>query len=369
VAVRIISLPAIADDMPNFYLPWYNYIVDHGGFLALKYNIGLYTPPNYYLLAAVSYLNGSVKTLYLIKSVPMIFDLISAFIIYRLIRLHYGEGRPATLSALVFLNLPAVVLEGVYWGQYDIIFVTFMLSTALALLEGKTKLALVWFGVAVSFKLPAVFLLPLIAILVLNRRISLLELFISPLAYLAMMLPAILVGRPFFETLLVYFHQFDYAQLLVEDAPNPYVIAKRLHFLTYKAGVAIGLVVAMSSTVGAIFLLRSRIVMTSARRLLLGAAFFTTLAPYLLPKMHDRYIFSGDVFAFAYTAVTPRAWPLVVLFEAATLLAYSKVLWWFHHGPDFGLIPMTGAMLLLIALIWQTPASTEERTRAGIRLG
>lgn len=368
VFLRAISLPYVNDDMPKFYIPWYEYIVSHGGFLALKDSIGLYTPPNYYFLAAVSYLDGIVRPLYLIKTVPVVFDFVAAFVIYRISLAYYADERPAIVSALIFLNLPAVILESAYWGQYDIIFVTFLLATALAFVEGRPRLALIWFGIAISFKLPAIFLLPLIAVLLLNRRMSLFEVLLVPVAYAAMMLPAVLAGRPFGETLLVYFNQFDYAQLLVEDAPNPYEVVKRLHFVTYKEGVIAGIAVSIAAVGGAIFLFRSRIDSTNAQRLLLGAAFFTSLAPYLLPKMHDRYIFAGDVFAFAFVAVNWRAWPLVVLFKSATLLAYSKFLWSFRHGAEIGLLPMTGAILLVIALMWQTPPSAEVEPHPGVRL-
>jgi Gpi18-like mannosyltransferase len=368
LGLRIVFLPFVADDMPNFYFPWYDYILSHGRFLALKNTIGLYTPPNYYFLAAVSYLDGLAGKLYLIKSIPIIFDFAAAFFIYKIALKQYEDQRTSLIAALVFLNLPSVVLEGSCWGQYDIIFVTCMLAAVLALLENRIRLALIWIGVSIAFKLPAVFLLPLVGVLILDRRISLIELLIIPAAYVAMMIPAVAVGRPLTETLLVYFGQFGFAQLLVEDAPNPYMIVKRLHFIDYKTGVATGMTITIVGLIGAMFLLRSRIAIKDAKRVLLGAAFFTTLAPYLLPKMHDRYIFSGDIFVFAFVAINPRAWPLAVLFEVTTVLAYSKVLWWFHHGPDFALLSMTATLALLTISIVQLPPSPQARSRPAIRL-
>ncbi len=52
-------------------------------------------------------------------------------------------------------------------------------------------------------------------------------------------------------------------------------------------------------------------------------ALWLALEPSLLPKMHDRYFFGADIFAFVFALFMPRAWWVVVLFQIGSALAYS----------------------------------------------
>src|SRR6185312_1229078 len=87
LVLRWIALPFQSHDMQDFLLQWFDYIVSHGRFAALSDNFYNYTPPYIYMMTAVSYLDGIVSRVTLIKSISILFDGISAILIYRIVLL------------------------------------------------------------------------------------------------------------------------------------------------------------------------------------------------------------------------------------------------------------------------------------------
>src|ERR1700728_1717749 len=121
LVLRWLSLPFQSLDMQDFLLQWFDYIVTHGRFAALSDNFYNYTPPYIYMMTAVSYLDGVIDRVTLIKSISILFDFISAFLVYRIVLTVRADRRLAILSAALFLNLPTLLLNGAVWGQCDII--------------------------------------------------------------------------------------------------------------------------------------------------------------------------------------------------------------------------------------------------------
>ena len=63
------------------------------------------------------------------------------------------------------------MLNSAAWGQCDSIYAAFCLGSLYFLLRGRTWWACVFFGLALSFKLQAIFFLPaLLIVLVVNRQ-------------------------------------------------------------------------------------------------------------------------------------------------------------------------------------------------------
>src|ERR1700760_753089 len=115
LVLRWIALPFQSHDMQDFLLQWFDYIVTHGRFAALSDNFYNYTPPYIYMMTAVSYLDGIVSRVTLIKSISILFDGLSAFLIYKIVLLVRLDRRLALLAAALFLNLPTLILNGAVW--------------------------------------------------------------------------------------------------------------------------------------------------------------------------------------------------------------------------------------------------------------
>ena len=173
IALRWWGLPFMTHDMQDFLLPWFDYIVTHGRFAALSDAFYNYTPFYIYLMTAASYLDGFVDRVILIKSISFLFDIIAALVVYKIGIATTGDRRRSAFFALLFLNLPTVILNGAFWGQCDIIFMTFLLSFAYCLIRRRPILAMLMYGIALSIKVQAIFLAPLRRLPCAQRRHSL----------------------------------------------------------------------------------------------------------------------------------------------------------------------------------------------------
>ena len=90
---------------------------------------------------------------------------------------------------------------------------------------------------------------------------------------------------------------------------------------------------------------------------ILSVILWLGLEPSLLPRMHDRYFFPADMFAFLFACLVPRAWWIALLFQAGSALAYAQYL--ASSVPDFpvdtyyaahvGAVAMIAAM---IGVVW-----------------
>ena len=69
----------------------------------------------------------------------------------------------------------------------------------------------------------------------------------------------------------------------------------------------------------------------------------------LLPRMHDRYFFPADMFAFLFACLVPRAWWIAVLFQAGSALAYAQYL--ASSVPDFPVDTYYAAHVGAVAMI------------------
>lgn len=297
-------------DFKNFVGPWLAYIREHGGFLALSDDFSEYAPPYLYLLAAASYLDFPFTDQVLVKLLNAPFVILVAVSIFH-IAAHFGGGRAARyLAAGLALVLPTLGTNAFIWGQADAIYGSLLLLTVLLLLKRRPYWAIAVFSAALSTKLQALFLAPFMALMFLAGRIPWRALILAPLIYVLSILPAAIVGRPIPELLQVYLVQGRFYHRLSFNAPNPYVFLEYFFrassvWRVYQIVTAAGLLFSagIGAAISAIGIGRR---MISDRAVLIAAALSTTLMPYVLPKMHDRYFIGGDLLTFALACVDRR---------------------------------------------------------------
>ncbi|HEX5809070.1 MAG TPA: hypothetical protein VFY25_10430, partial [Anaerolineales bacterium] len=238
IAVRVAGLEFRSIDIQDFLLDWYSSLAMHG-FQALRQPFSNYTPPYLYLLYLATRTNGLIPDVVAIKLISIFFDLVNAFLVYKILKIRYPDGMLAWMGAAVFLVLPTVLLNSAYWGQADAIYTCFLLACLLFLLKEQPLPAMIFLGIAFGFKAQAVFLAPFILLLVVKRIIPLLYLGIIPLVYLLLMVPAALTGRPMLDLLTIYLDQAGVYQSLSEHAPNLYLFISN-RFYSPVAAIGIG---------------------------------------------------------------------------------------------------------------------------------
>src|ERR1044071_3788112 len=149
-------------DYYNFLGPWYDHL-RKSGFQGFKTGFSDYTPPYLYLLWLLTYL--PVPKLYAIKSIGLLSDFVLALLGLLVVRLKY-DRRPVWLAAFAaVLFAPTIFFNSALWGQCDAIYTAFLLAALYCLLKRWAGRALLFFSVALAFKLQALFLLPLFFVL------------------------------------------------------------------------------------------------------------------------------------------------------------------------------------------------------------
>jgi len=343
LAVRWLCMAHITLDYTDFLSKWVDFFRLNGGFSALKYSIGNYNVPYLYLLALISYI--PVSDLYLIKLVSIFFDFALAFAGQKIVSVFTGSRKKQLVCFFVILALPTVILNGSYWGQCDAVYAAFALWSLYFALRDHPILSVVMIALAFGFKLQAVFIMPVFFILLYRRKLKIRHLFVFPLTYVVLVLPAVLAGRPFLDTITLYFNQID----TVGNALNynsSSVFALFTDIRDIKAAETAGIAAAFVFVL-AIFTLTY----LKRRRLtndayLSAALIFCVGVPFFLPHMHDRYFFMADVLSVCFAAVHPKRSYVPVLVSFASLLGYHAYLKMRY------LLPMSyGAVALLFVLL------------------
>jgi Gpi18-like mannosyltransferase len=222
ILVRMFLLPGESWDFENFLQPWYWHIVSHGGFHALADpSFSDYNVPYLYLMAALTYL--PLSSLVAIKWISVLFDLALAYYTFRTVSLFRPTRRWAALGAgAVVLFLPTVVTNSAWWGQCDATYAAFLVGGISYVLRHRPWWACTFFGLALAFKFQAVFLFPFLLVLVAAGRVPWRSLLAVPAVYLALDVPALLIGADPGQLLSVYARQTDTYHFLTINAPSVY---------------------------------------------------------------------------------------------------------------------------------------------------
>ncbi len=320
--VRLVLFDIVSGDYRDFLMHWHNELAALPGFAALGASVGNYNVPYLYLMKLMTLL--PLDSLYSIKLFSCLFDFLAAIVLARIVWHQTSSRRYAIGAYAVTLLAPTVVLNGAAWAQCDIIYSFFLLLCVAAFLKEKPLAAAIWFGVAFSFKLQAVFLLPLLVWMWLARRIKLKHFAAIPIVYFAMLIPAWIAGRPLGELLSIYADQTsEYETRLSLNYPNLYTFISGQYVEQFStAGIVM--------TIGIVGLLVYFMYITAARPSADLIVTFSLLSamtiPFFLPFMHDRYGFVADVLVVLYLFLRPARWPAAVGFTMVSLCAYAPFL-------------------------------------------
>jgi len=328
IALRVIALPYGNLDTKG-YLEWYHQIAKHG-IAAFKDDFSVYSPPYLYLLWLARRFLGFLPPEIAIKLIPLPFDLFSAAVIYKIARTQNPNGYLPLLFSSVFLCLPTMIANSSLWGQIDSVYASFLLLCFYFLMKRQPYLAMTAFGIAFSIKAQAIFLLPLLGILLIKKYMRWFAVLLIPAVYFIAALPAAYVGKSWESILTLYFGQLEHFEEIAKTAPNLYIfIPLKYYHPVLEIGLTIFFIVMLA---WAWVNLRNDFPYNN-RQLALTALASVTLVPFLLPKMHDRYFYPADIFSFVTAVLIPELWFLPVLFQISSGFAYTIFL--FGWDPVF----------------------------------
>jgi Gpi18-like mannosyltransferase len=343
--VALLPIASSSGDMVTYFLPWMDAVQD-GGLTSLSSEFADYTPPYIYLMYFGSWLVPLVGPPAAIKLLNLPFITILSLAIYQIVLLSSrSRGRAATAGAAVWV-LPTPLVNAFAWGQTDCVVTSFLALFVLFTIKRAPVAAVSFFGVALAFKLQAIFLLPLLLYSILAKQMRVWHLLLAPLLYLLMMVPAAIAGRPWFELVTIHVAHVQRFSELAIHAPNLWRIVGGLELVEYRTGLLIGC--AAAGLAGAAIAISALRLQPSPRTIVLVAAVSSALMPYLLPRMHDRYFFVADIMTLTLALVVPRLWVIAVLFQVGSLMSYLPYFGLSGRASVYAVLPVTFGVGVLV---------------------
>lgn len=344
-AARIMFMGHETLDYLDFLLPWTDFFRKYGGIKSLAAFFGNYNAPYTYLLAVFSYID--VNPLYLIKLSSIFFDIVLAWAVLKIVFHLTKDENSALASFLTALLLPTVVLNSACWAQCDGIYAAFSIWALYFGLKNKFLPSMICMAVGFSFKLQAIFMLPVFGIFLFSGKMKFRYVFVFPLAYIAMMLPVIFAGRGIKDALLYYFTSMGSTGNGINYNSVSIFALLKVPFMDYNPIIPTAFItLAFLITLGIVFLSSSLGKKLSSKSEVLAAALLVTVIPFLLPHMHDRYFYLSEVMLLILGFSFRSLFYFPFFSQFASLLCYHAYLMQRY------LLPLSfGSAVLLVLLI------------------
>jgi Gpi18-like mannosyltransferase len=364
--VRYATLAMTNSDMEAKVLVWYAKLQRHGPLVGLGKDFYNYTPPYVYLLAIATLTSSFLAPLTAVKIIALIFDILAAYMVLRIVRLHRPQGYLPVLAAALFFTAPTFLVNSAVWGQADSTFALFALGCVYFLLVNKPLAAVCFSAIALAIKPQGVFLFPLLLLMMLWGRVRWWHFLAVPIVYALCMAPAVALGRTWYEVFTAYTGQADAGKALTHNAANIYVFIPREAYSWLLWPAVLG---AMAIFLGWVFWSWRTVHRWDVPTVTLLALVCVTLVPFLLPNMRERYYYLADALSLILAFMLPALWYLPVLFQVLSMLSYSMFLW-ASPQPTLQAAALISLFTLILLLRRQAMLGTQEDPgRTGLRDG
>lgn len=330
---RVSFLDRVSSDYELYLSGWMDQFAAGSFSDAMRGNVGDYNVLYQYMLFAITRL--PVPRLYAVKALSFAGD---AFLAGAAAKLAGKDGKWNGAALCAVLLLPTCVINGGMFAQCDSLYAACALWGLALALGGKPMRSAACFALSLAFKLQAVFLLPVVAVLWCARKLRLSDALVFVGTLILTALPALLFGKGLAQLLSIYMGQAGQYTALTYNAPTLFGLMNTNGIDPYAYGNF-----GMALALGAAFALTA---LSMARAEDMDGGDFVHLAlslvlviVFLLPRMHERYFFMADVLAVALACRDRRFVLPAALIQAASLSGY-----W-----DLGISLQTASAMMLLA--------------------
>ena len=313
-------------DYKRFLFKWYNEL-EASGLTSIVNGLGNYNPPYLILLYLLTFLPGSA--IVKIKLLSVVFDILMGLIGYLIVK-KLTNSKYAYLCWVIILFLPTVILNSSVWAQCDSIYTTFVLLSLYLLIKEKYKLSFLTLGIAFSFKLQFIFILPLyIIVYFVNKKFSILNFLLIPLGNIFMCMPVLLMGMPLVNCFTTYLHQTtDYSVILTRNLANLYQLLPNIKVLGYILFIITGLIF-----LGLLIYFMRRKKEISKKEMISIGLLGILISVYFLPFMHERYMFMADILSIIWFLLYQHKIYIPIIINLSSLAGYTVYLFGFKGMP------------------------------------
>jgi len=329
-------------DYNNFLTPWLKQM--HGLSLAeaISAKIGDYNMPYLYVLALISRLD--INNLYLIKIVSIAFDVVLAYYVMKIVSIKFSSINVQIAAFIATLGIPTVILNGAFWAQCDVIYAALAIASLYYGFTGKSIKCLIFFGLAFSVKLQTIFIAPMLIVFLFTKKIKITRLWIPVLTFFITLVPALIAGKPFAETISIYYEQTHSYPQMTLNTPNIYALLGNVRFENFNFAAIFITGIAVTSLLYFLYVNREKII--SPTNYVSIAFVFVLLIPMLLPRMHERYFFLADVLAVAFVFFNKKRWYFAPIIILGSFMTYNR----FLLGREY-IVPIEYASIAMIFIM------------------
>ena len=340
ILCKLILLPVKTGDFVGFLEPWLAFIKSHGYFSSLKYGFYDYTPSYIYILILIA--KTGLNPLFLVKFVSIIFEYVAAFFVGKIASLKYSSNKVIWIALAVVPILPTILLNSSYLSQCDSIYASFVVGSIFFALTKKQLLSVLFLGIAFAFKMQTVMLLPFFFVLMLRGKINWYYFLVIPIVFLISLTPAWFYGRSFTDLLNVYISQTNHYQFLTLNFPNLYIWISNDYYQSVKTA---GILFTFAFTLFSGIWLSSKKCNFSFENWIRLAFLSAIVIPFLLPGMHERYMYLGDLLGVLYFLVIRKNIHLPIGILLVSLYSYIRC------SRFNNVLPMEPAFFVYISVI------------------
>jgi dolichyl-phosphate-mannose-protein mannosyltransferase len=364
--IRLLLFPTqgYVNDL-NTFASWFNTAAEQGP--RVFYSVVSwcdYPPFNVYFfwgfgsLAKALSLSGTPVIYSVIKLLPNIFDIATAFLIFVFVRKRL-DFKAALLATALYAFNPAVVFNAAVWGQVDAIYTFFLVLSVTLILASKPELSAAAFTLSVLTKPQGIALAPLIAYLILRKyHVQWRRLVTSLVAVVATIFVVIIPfewSNPLTFLSNIYFNAYSNPTYQVTSLNAFNVWALRGMWIPDTQGISfltpniIGWAMFAALTIFTLYLVHKRMGV-SEEALVLFAAFVLLFGFFMLPtRIHERYLFPVISMLTLMFPFIKKTRPLYVVLTATLFANISYVLYWLNT--DSGRNLSGDPVVLAISLI------------------
>lgn len=326
LAIRFKYLNNAGGDYDGFLSNWCEYLRENGGFKAITSVDTDYNAIYLYFLALFTYI--PIKDLYLIKALSFIFDFVMASAGYFIIT-HFKKDNDNRniYQVAVFagiLLMPTVILNSSRWVQCDSIYTSFLFLSLYFMIKKKYNASFILYGIAITFKLQAIFLLPAYGIIYLkNRNFSILKFLWVPIVNFILYIPALIIGKPISSILDAYICQTGkYAYKTTLGYPNIYYFFSTDKISLIRPGIIF--------TICLLFVFMLFVLYTKGKledkEIIELSITIVFLVTFFLPEMHDRYGYVAEVLSIIYFIIIKKDWFILLIINMNAIATYTSYL-------------------------------------------
>ena len=339
----------VSGDAACDLLPWYEQIKGAGGFQGVGEQVGTYNMLYQFLIAVMTYL--PIKPLYAYKILSCVFDyllaLVAAWLIYDFskkesvgsisreeffsenLTLEKEKWKAVIVYGLIVLS-PIVFINSALWAQCDAIYAFFIFISFLLFCKEKYAKSFIFYGIAVAFKLQAVFLFPFfLFVYFAKKNFSIIYFLIIPVSMCIVNIPCLILGRGVMEIFSLYLDQTSEYGAMSMNYPsfwyilNNEVIEEGYEFYKDAAILFTACVLAgwMISWIVSRINLRNRNMLYMAFILVYTCVLF-------LPSMHERYGYVYEIMGILILFYNKKTLSLLILLHGISFMTYGFYL----HG-------------------------------------